>query len=396
MAQNKTEVQKKITCEQQGSYAQMLVTGAATNPILASAIAEMRARQVAIKKEQDTLLSMNLIKLEELPDLSGETLVKQVKLALAQDHEYMVLFNEKLDRLSLQEQAKVPFAVRFNKMAMVIESVRTTIFETEEENIMKIANGKLPFGLENAIGEFPVLGAGNFWGTSKTTFLSYAILAVNFALHGTTMQDLPLTSAITHVSPLPSSISLDPKCRFSYYSQIGVDQCFCFGYVHSGYSFGAYRGEEQKLHYNKQFGPEDCSSWVAKITNSQILFSTADQLCSYRTQIKTGFVPAGWLTSQEARDMVLRYDAVISTNDIQPGDIFFCRKFRQSQNPNLSIGTGGHTAIVLNKSEDKLATLSFNREMPFMEGFGIEEFSLTQVVDRDNVRLPMFQRVRLK
>lgn len=250
-----TEMYKKLLEEQ-------------SNPMLTAAIAQMRLRQHAIKTEQDTLLANNKIALEE-KDISVKELVEKIKADVRRDQEYINKFDAIVKMLEASDTPKfnaVPWAVRTNKMNLIIEGARTKIFGEDETNIMHLVNGKLPTGIDNEVNEFPVLGSGRFWGTSKPTYLSYGILAVNFSLSGHTIQNIPLTSTITHVAALPVGIALDPACRFFYHAETCASTFPCFGYVHSGYSFGGYREDEQRLHYDKLFGPEDCSSGVAKIT----------------------------------------------------------------------------------------------------------------------------------
>ncbi len=401
MARSTTEMQTIIAEQQKKLYAEMLETGA-SNPIVASAIAEMRLRQQAIKQEQDSLLHINKEITEQLfADMSGDAFAKKVRQDSAQDKGYIEDFNKRLSTIPDLERNQIPWAVRTNKMALttdgVIDGARTTIFGADETNIVRLAIGVLPRECTNEIDKFPVPGPGEFWGTAKVTYLSYALLAVNFSLCGKTIQEIPLTSAITHVSPLPVGIALNPNCRFSYSAETLAYKFSCFGYVHSGYSFGGYREDEKRLHYGKPFGPEDCSSWVAKTTKCPILFSTADQLCTYRatlpSHLQTSFIPPEWLSGKEAQDMVTRYDAVTSS-DVQPGDIFLSRTFKRDLDPSTNLGAGGHTGIVLSKSESAVTILGFNRDMPNIDGFGIQEFPLYPVPTAENMKLIMFQRVR--
>jgi hypothetical protein len=65
-----------------------------------------------------------------------------------------------------------------------------------------------------------------------------------------------------------------------------------------------------------------------------------------------------------------------------PGDIVASRRFSAEKPQTSSLGTGGHAGIFLGADKDQIVTIAYNRDMPAMEGFGLEsrpfENSLTE------------------
>ena len=372
-----------------------------THPLVATAIANMRLQRDAIQQEQTAVLAANKTLWHTAPltaELSGEGLAKKVKSKAAENKHYLTAFTTHLKTLPAEVQNTVPLAVRYNKMDLVINGADAQIWQEDETAIVKLADGHLPCAWSYADSPMlpPILGEQNaFWGTSRVTYLSYAALAVNFALTNRSMQDLPLDSAITHIAPLPQGLYLDPNCSFAY----NTDLLAGFGYVHSGYSFGGYRFEESLYPHGKTFGPEDCSSWLAKLTGCTTLFTTLDQLYNYRLSLKTTAagetVPAEWQNSRTARNMLPKYTAV-ALADLRPGDIYLSRTFPATQDPQLDTGSIGHTALIfsINRKESLAVTLGLARDMPNnLEGFGLQEFALDQKRSGDNIKVPLALRM---
>ena len=157
--------------------------------LLVAAVKDMQTRQLAIQAEQLALLERNKIAKESLADISGEALVQKFKANVSEDLESITKFNDAIKRYP--NPKKIPFAVRFNKMTLIIEGTRDDIFAIDD-NIVNLSEGKLPSGYSNEITEFPKLSSGQFWGTSKSTFLSYSLLAMNFTINGASIKEIPL------------------------------------------------------------------------------------------------------------------------------------------------------------------------------------------------------------
>lgn len=367
---------------------QRLLSEGKTNPLVAKAIAQIRLRQKSIKKAQDELLESNKKHYEDIDDKSGAGLEKAVRQSMAKDEKHIKEFTSSLKNYKCTED--IPFSVRTNKMDLIFEGTRG-LFGDDETNIVKLAEGKLPTGYDNNTEFLPVLNSGCFWGSSAVSFLSNAILATNFTLANTNIMSLDLSSAITHVAPLPKGLKLDSGCRYSYLSKDRGN--YGFGFVHSGYAFGGFRYEESLYPKGKTLGPEDCSSWVAKLTGCPYLFSTVDQMCTQRLLTKKGYVPEAWKSKSLCKDTVERFKSV-EIEDIMPGDIHILRVFDKQKSIDESIGRGGHTTLVLGKKDkDTLLTLGFNRNMPNIEGFGLQEYPVHTKETKDRYRVTMYQRL---
>lgn len=249
------------------------------------------------------------------------------------------------------------------------------------------------------------LNTTNIFGNSKGTFYKTAALTTYLSTIGKTkLTEISLLptesgpwverSAMVHHTPIPSTLNLlkldtrFAQCTYTHNNQ--------FYYVHSGYAFGGGRDGSKN-----PWAPEDCSSWIAKITGCSIGYSTADQLCLYRFKLKTDIVSPTWYKSPEFNSMQNLYDAVNSVDavkdpsKIQAGQtayIYAHRNFDISKDKSKTeLGTGGHTGLVLgmcsDAKESSLAVLSYNRDMPGVEGFGVNFFPLFPEPENKKVML---------
>ena len=215
-------------------------------------------------------------------------------------------------------------------------------------------------------------------------------------MNRTTAQNVPLASPILHVSPFTKGIALDKNSRFAYHAQGGEAG---FAYVHSGYSFGGHRFEEKLYPNGKPFGPEDCSSWVAKMTRSKQLFSTADQFHAYKLSVAKGDVAHDIDKSSRVVKEILKDYAPVPIEEVRPGDLFVLRSFKMndpSKDKMDNLGISGHTGIVLERKGDTLITGEYSRDMANnRDGFGIRERRLeSSVFEENSEKLLVFQRLK--
>lgn len=68
--------------------------------------------------------------------------------------------------------------------------------------------------------------------------------------------------------------------------------------------------------------------------------------------------------------MVSLFD--INANTPMPGDVWVVRKFNETSPVDSSLGCGGHAGIYLGTDSGNIITLAYNRDMPYMDGFGVE------------------------
>ncbi|MBT4884534.1 MAG: hypothetical protein HON55_00095 [Legionellales bacterium] len=357
-----------------------------TSHILSKGINEIRERQLQIKHEQDLLLEKNKESYEDFVDVSGERLSQVVRSNVWQDNMYIKSFSDNIYRY--KDKSLIPASVKTNKMNYIFDGT-ISLFGDNESEICKIASGKVPCSLFNEVYNIPDFG-GEFWGSPAVSFLSNAILSTYFTLTESTINDIPLDSAISHVAPLPVDFTLSSRCRYAYRSKKGLHG---FGFIHSGYSFGGHNGEESLYPLGKKFGPEDCDSWVAKITSSIYKFSNLDLFANYRLLTGSGSVFNNWLPLTAIGYIGCRYKPV-SAAEIQPGDIHLTRFFDIRNNIYKTAGFGGNTAIVVEKiDENTVSTLGYNRGPRGMGTFDLQSFPVRDIMDDNTAKITVFMRV---
>jgi hypothetical protein len=331
------------------------------------AIYKARAYQHALCNEQNKILAENKILWDKQKQtITDSTLIKSVKDKLANDLENIVSINT-----LIVNNDNLPLGIQYNKMQEVLSGVNQ-LFINDEANIIKIANGILPNDYNNNIGDnLPILRSQGYYGTSKTTFSSCAIWYVYFALNNVNINAIDIfNSTITHVIAIPSSVVIPPNYSW-HYTKNGING---FGFVHSGYSFGGSLDEESLYPKGKTFEPQDCSSFVDLVTSVPVALDTSDELCIYRSYMG-GFIPQPWKDSKQA-SLIPLYRPVQPT-DVQIGDIYFFREFNSDHLPATSVGVGGHTTIVIDKTKEQVITVGDDRDMPTLEGIGIANFHFT-------------------
>ncbi|MBX9805310.1 MAG: hypothetical protein K2Y18_06115 [Alphaproteobacteria bacterium] len=294
------------------------------------------------------------------------------------DEATTALFNTALKKPGV----KASFPVNTHKTLEILTGVKPLI----TESFFEILEGNNPKGYSYDQQTVTQLGGDNtitIWGNSRGTYLKTALLYMlatheegpskGFGSMGLKWFD---GSALAHVAALPD-LELDMS---SYSFACPYEPGAKLGLVipHSGYSFGGHLGEP-RYGQGKRFGPQDCSSGVAFLTGSPA-YTTADQLCAYRKLSGlVGLIPAGWETGADATYLLKNMEVVTvkdPQNDIQPGQIYWHRRFANTDpEMKVTVGSGGHTAITLGYLRDgSVVTIGYNRDMPKLEGFGIQNF----------------------
>ncbi len=303
------------------------------------------------------------------------------------------------------QQCTYPF--RYNQLVPILEGTKaflesnfTSLFRDQE-----IPNG---YRFDTLPNEVTRMGPNErvIYGSSKNTFLKTALLETFLAtdasrttprldLMGSTLTGSWIDgTAMAHVAPVPDMLNLealDPrfaKFTFSYHDDETPNGLL---FPHSGYTFGGDRviNNKTRIRKNKAFAPEDCSSWLEKICGGShpFTFTTGDQL--YFTRKEMGMhdkVPPEWLQSDTPPKMEATFEMVPHWQQdpqkyVKPGQIYCHRRFNLQNDPKMEAGgVGGHTALVLGFKSDRensqIVTLGYNRDMPAMEGFGVQEFPL--------------------
>lgn len=209
-------------------------------------------------------------------------------------------------------------------------------------------------------------------------------------------------SSFVHITPVPAAMEV-PGFEDSpyYFSDTKTPRALLT--VHNGYAFAGQRWETRYGTHGTAFGPQDCSSFVAKYLKSPYVFSTRDLL--YLSEDVIGFPgeqldatqePA-WLASrntQEAqstlenlRKTLLPHGKIMDPASplLRPGIVHNERTFT----PTSIQGLGGHTGIYLGTvgsgPETKALTISATRDLEesgkeFM--YGVEARAFFSTPDR--------------
>lgn len=346
----------------------------------------------AIFADQSYLLGVNQQLWQTLlPSMDSKTFQQTVLEKVTFDLGAIVKLNTQLAPIPAADFAGLTWALKSNKMENILQQAQQliaddTIFET-------LLTGHFPEPFQNG-PSFPVVigELDDAWGNSQNTYLSAAIIEINLALldQSSHVQDIISDSpdtlwldnaAILHVTPIdqlvPEHAIIDFSPSSFYFSDALTPHGFAF--IHSGYAFGGQRGEN-RYEYGKELGPQDCSSWLAKLIGTDYAFSTIDQLFTYRLSIpeeERGYIDPTWLESDGADTMQSLFTPVKvedPLSDIQPGQVMAFRHFTDSEHQH-STGDSGHTILVIGLRENgNVVGLGYRRNMPEKEGFGIQEF----------------------
>ena len=368
-----------IGMEKPGGELLNILETAMRNPLAAKALNEEKSfREKTIRQIED--LRDNLEKIKGDRDL--EAWQKRILAQIQKDEEIAKALDEALK--PFQSGISVRYSVKTNKTLPILEGVKTLL----TESFFDLADGKIPVSYKYNQQTVTILGGENktsIWGNSRGTYLKATLLYMlanqdegtskTFGSMGLPWFD---DSALAHVAPLPDEITLDLS---SYSFACSYEHQVKRGLVlpHSGYAFGGHRSEE-RYSQGKKFGPQDCSSWVGSFMGSPI-YTTADQLCAYRKLANvSGLVPPGWEEGSDARYLLDNMEVAVvkdPSKDIKAGQIYWVRRFA-STDPDMTqtLGSGGHTALALGYLRDgNIVTIGYNRDMPSLEGFGIQNFS---------------------
>jgi hypothetical protein len=332
--------------------------------IITDAATHIRKSQYKIQNEQNTLAKKISLfqKNDKYSDFTFDNLSKLVIKKFEIELSSIDFFNKAISS-NKQDGCNTGFGVRTNKLFETLTGAEKLATNT---NISNVLNGKFIKGFDNSIGDLPVLGEkGAYWGTSNTTFATTFLKVIHSTIPGKNITDTA-NSATLHTFLLPEKFdtSLVKSSIFIELPEKGAPELTI---PNSGYSYGGDRLNK------KEFKPQDCTSFLevsAQLTQNGA--SSADLYLAKRVLAKQGLVVVknDWLDSAGG-SMVKLFD--LNTDTPQPGDIWARRKFNDKVKIDSSLGFGGHAGIYLGQEKDKIVNLAYNRDMPDMEGFGLEK-----------------------
>ncbi len=362
------------------------------SPISKFAINQMQAYTHKIIQDQSYLLSQNALLWEQNESHLNQAHFQAKALKrIDQDLYYLSTLNDAVSNYSSKPgEYDLTWSLATNKMSLILNGAKEIILDGNHLNDLLTGQNPFPTGYDNAPSHIVTCSdTSGLFGNSQLTYLSAALLTVHLELLGE-QSHLPSSwidqSAIAHITPIPERIvqNIDASFaqNFSYYHSDNQTE-HGLAFIHSGYAFGGQRDENRYGENGKLYGPEDCSSWMAKLVHSDISFSTIDMLYAFRMgqpEAERGYVDESWLNSDGAKIMDYITPVFITdpTQDIQPGLIWVLRKFEDNTDHQYSSGKSGHTALVLGLEDNgDVLTIQYGRNMPETEGFGLQSFAST-------------------
>lgn len=343
------------------------------------ALYQSRHRQLGIYNAQTELIQ----KIKDWVDESSDFDIRQQFDLLKTILTDALKAHANLD--SYLENSSFP-QLKTNKMRLILER---TLDGLSLEDLDCIFNGYFPKSISPNIQEWtPILFQSvednQFFGTVKVDTLSTLLFCIAYCLNkqkeNSSLKkcfEAMKESALCHSIPIHSEIQLaQGELPFSPFIQIEEEGRQNLLVVNGGYAFGGMRNEKEDWCEDPLFGPEDCTSYVAKSHGSKILYSTADQYALFLYQC--GDFPSvvqNWKSGPEFVQMSVNLQ-VIPNDKVEPGDI--CMK-RTGISKDKILGTSGHSGIVLEEPQiDGVTMLNASRNIEAWntDGVGIGKMSL--------------------
>ncbi|MGC1854684.1 MAG: hypothetical protein WA659_04850 [Candidatus Aquirickettsiella sp.] len=339
-----------------------------------------------------------------LHDLSPDELIKLEKNVLDKlktDKELIISLNKALE--SYPAGTDATWSLKTNKMLEILDGAISFIELEFDSFIVSIKEDSELAHYHIKTGEKDITIIANtgssIYGTSKASFLKTALINIYLVCQGKNLlSEIDINNSDkeywidhtpnAHVTPLPDKLNPEDikvndvkftQCTY-FYNDAKTPKGLAF--IHSGYAFGSYRNEPRYPYQppkllGKLNGPEDCSSFIGKLTLETDQISTADLWKRWQYQREGYPSDQAWENSKIGKLLINNY-AVIEPNKVQPGDIWATRSFDKNKDPEMKgYGKGGHTVLVVdNPDKNEVMTLGYNRNMPENEGFGEQKFPM--------------------
>lgn len=367
------------------------------HPLIKKALEEEMAFRVATGQNIQEILNLIKVIYSQNPSIDKKKLKKDILNRMKTDLELFAILNKTIR--THPEGIVVPFPLSNHQMITAIKGAQPLI----ESDLDTLLEGNVPQGYDYQSSNLTHLVSNqeNIYGDSKGTFLKTALFNIFLQLTNQTqtLNFNEMKRIWSETSPSFDKVPLPQNVGYSQFAQIderfstfpyfleGNDDWksgFLF-YPHSGFSFGGSRYHP----HPKLYGPEDCTSWVGKLTESPYAITTVDFLYAHRYYLpeEGAYVPEEWPTSSIGI-YLKRFKPVPISNpsqDIKPGMIYVEKTFFDDD-PTMknTFGFGGHAALVLNVSKDgkHMDILGYARIMPEFEGFGITNISVESIYPR--------------
>jgi len=355
-------------------------------PVIIKAIHDVRKRQYAIKKEQDSILIdiKNMYQSESFTDFTIDHFPVQFKTYLKSCIGLIKQFNCIAENYKVQ----LPSGVIFNKMVQVLEGVCAIADET----LCKIVSGNKEsiFNNDIPVGLFPKLGTGDFWGSSNSTFYSAALTSIYYFLKAVLLK-LPKEKGLSANSPIVFSFAMPEETIGEFATLIAEslghpyidisEREVVFKIVHSGFTRGGFYGA---IDENYVYRPHSCSSFIEEsyklpnclysISHAKGLANTSNLLCAARWYTNRGYIPHTWSDFDSMSTVELLEPVTLERGNL--GSIMLLRRFNDDFKLETSLGKSGHLGIICGRKNEDLAVIATSRHIPEEEGFGLQFFSI--------------------
>ncbi len=363
-----------------GLYDDLYEAAVLSSPVIKRIHEDSRTWRAEEQKELQGLLRF----VQEHPE-KGEDLKAHVREDLEGDVRYFTILASQLSPFKVGED-RTTFQLKSNKMLLGAQRALALL----ELSFHDILEGKLPDGYSiippkvNTSEDTDHIYASGRGIALKHLLLRTAmqLAGVPISKLGTVLEFEPKDSPFIQYTPLPTSLSYEGLTDSPYYvpgHSVAI--------LHNGYTFGGHRNEE-----DKPFGPEDCSSLLAKYAGCQPVSTW--HLATY-FQLQQSFFFEGsqfqsviqqWEGSREEnlRDAYIASLSQVATSvkvfdikQVTPGMIHGHRTYKGVKDkPDVALfGNGGHTSFVLGtqgQGEDaKVITIGANRDLETTNRDGI-------------------------
>ncbi len=310
-----------------------------TSKTCAHISAQIRAKQLSTQLSQDNLNAHIIEALEDIREISGEVLLRQI---IDNMSTWLELVKEANASFAAAGVNNIGHPILHNKTTLQLQMALDWVQERGARLIKDLENGIFYHALPNSISidTLPALQAPAdtaFWGnenSSVSTILLYSIDSILSPVSST----VNLMGAATFYPFFKEGYIIDGISNNPFVFDAGM---LLFG----DYQFGAHRyfSNEYPNLGQRLFAPEDCSTAVGKASNLEeqqiVSINTTVLKNAYHNPENAYGYQA--ITSSCAQEK-LRYDM------INPGDIYVKR---------------GHTAIISNVDYEHINTLEFNRDI---------------------------------
>ena len=341
--------------------------------------------------------------LKNLPTDKRESLKKRILDKLRIDEKLIQALNKSLEPYEPGKEAT--WSLKTNKMLEILEGTVPFIDSKFDQFINSIEDDSelADYQIETREEDITIIANSGpaIYGTPRSSFFKNALIITYLVCTDKKfLSEISLNDKVcwidqtpnAHVTPFPNQLNpKDIKIKDSEIKDLDFTQCTYFfndditsnglAFIHSGYAFGGYRNDPRYPYQppellGKPNGPEDCSSFIGKLTFGVDQMSTADLWKRWQYQ-RAGYPrDQVWENSTIGKLLIDNYE-VIEASEVQPGDIWATRSFDINIDPEMKgDGKGGHTVLVIdNVNQQEITGLGFNRDMPLnIEGFGEQPF----------------------